>query len=341
MTGQTRRLCLVPQYTGVGGPSSFQRRLARSLISRGIEVCYDLDDHPYQAVLVVGATRRLGSLWRARQAGIPIYQRLNGMNWIHRQRRTGWRHYIRAELANRLLTWTRDRLSTGVIYQSQFAQAWWERERGQAAGISRVVLNGVDLDRFTPRGPEERPVDRTRILVVEGRLAGGYELGLKHTLALCEVLSANLKVELVIAGRVEDSLRVQVEARAAHPIRWAGILPTEEIPGLDRSAHLLYSADIHPACPNTVIEALACGLPVVSFKTGALAELVSSQAGQLADYGGDAWRLDPPDFDALSRAALEVIQHQDDFRQGARARAEAGLDLDTMTDGYLNAFQWL
>lgn len=340
MTAQSRRLCLVPHYSGVGGPNTFQRRLAGSLIERGIEVCYDLADHPYQAVLVIGATRRLGSLWRARQAGIPIYQRLNGMNWIHRRRRTGWRHFLRAEAANRMLRWTRDRLAMGVIYQSQFAQGWWEREFGPAPVSSYVIYNGVDLNRFTPQGSGQPPADRTRLLIVEGRLAGGYELGLEHALALSEKLCTYTELELVIAGRVEAATQSEIEARAKHPVRWMGLLSAEEIPALDRSAHLLFSADIHPACPNAVIEALACGLPVVSFNTGALPELVSPSAGQLVDYGGDAWQLEIPDFDSLAQASLTVINNQDSFRQGARARAEAGLSLETMTEKYLRVLGW-
>jgi glycosyltransferase involved in cell wall biosynthesis len=307
------------------------------LAALGIDVSFDLSDRPYDVVLVIGATRRLGSLWRVRQAGIPIFQRLNGMNWMHRQRRTGWRHYLRAEWANRLLAWTRDHLATGVIYQSRFARAWWERVRGPALGSATVIHNGVDLERFNPSGPEERPQDRARILMVEGRLAGGYELGLEHALALGEALSAQRRVELVIAGRIEETLRSQIDKRAVFPIRWAGVLPPEDIPALDRSAHFLFSADIHPACPNGVIEALACGLPVLAFNTGALPELLDLQSGRLADYGGDAWKLDPPDFQALAGAAGQLLDEQDLFRHGARTRAEAGLGLKTMTSAYMDA----
>jgi glycosyltransferase involved in cell wall biosynthesis len=95
-----------------------------------------------------------------------------------------------------------------------------------------------------------------------------------------------------------------------------------------------------PACPNSVVEALACGLPVVSFDTGALPELVFGDAGRIVPYGGDAWQLEPPDLEALAAAAAEVVRENRRFRRGARACAEAGLDVETMIDGYLSMLGW-
>jgi len=87
----------------------------------------------------------------------------------------------------------------------------------------------------------------------------------------------------------------------------------------------------------STIEALACGLPVVAFDTGALPELVSSEAGRITPYGGDPWRLEPPDIDGLARAAMDVLSDQERFRGGARQRAEQAFSLDSMVDGYLQA----
>ncbi len=67
-------------------------------------------------------------------------------------------------------------------------------------------------------------------------------------------------------------------------------------PEIDRSAHMLFSADLNAACPNSVIEAMACGLPVAGFDTGALNELIVGDAGRLVPYGGDPWRLEKPDI---------------------------------------------
>ncbi len=79
---------------------------------------------------------------------------------------------------------------------------------------------------------------------------------------------------------------------------------------------------------------------MLGFSTGALPELVDQRSGRLVGYGGDAWLLDPPDFQALSHAALEIMEDQEALRRGARARAEAGLSLKTMTSTYLETFGW-
>lgn len=338
----SHRLCLHPRIPGAAGPANFQRRLEAGLRARGIDITYNLHDHDVDAVLVVGGSRGLGSLWRVRRSGIPIFQRLDGMNWLHRRLRTGMRHWLRSELNNLLLLTIRDRLATGVIYQSAFAQRWWERAHRAASAPASVVHNGVPLNVYTPQGPEQPPEDHMRILVVEGNLAGGYEHGLGAAFALGRGLAERVgsRVEVVVAGRAPEKVRREWQGQDQVNVMWLGAVAPAEIPALDRGAHLLYAADLNPACPNAVIEALACGLPVVSFDTGALPELVTGDSGRLAPYGGDPWGIDPPDIPALTAAAHEVLGDPAKFRDAARRRAEAGLGLDTMVEGYLRALGW-
>jgi glycosyltransferase involved in cell wall biosynthesis len=333
------RFCLVPRLSGLGGMVSFQGKLVRGFEKRGYSVTYDLNDLPYTAVLVIGGYKDLPGLWRAARRGIPVIQRLNGMNWIHRLRRTGLRHYLRAEYGNFILAQIRGKIASRIVYQSQFSQRWWESVRGAAPVPSRIVYNGVDLEIFSNQGDHDRPQDRFQVLLVEGTLGGGYEMGLKSAVDLVEGLQERLPepVELKVTGKVAPALQESWKNQSKAPLSFTGQIPHAEIPRLDRSAHLLYSADIHAACPNSVIEALSCGLPVAAYDTGALAELVQGDAGRVVPYGGDPWRLEPPDLPALVEAAAEILKEQERFRQAARRRAETAFGLDAMVEGYLEA----
>lgn len=333
-----RRLGLLTRIPGVAGPASFQRRFRAGLEARGIQVEFEhLED--CDAVLVVGGTRRLLRLARLRRAGVPIVQRLNGMNWIHRRRRTGLRHYLRAEANNLLLRWVR-RQADVIVYQSQFTRRWWEREFGVTSAPTHVVYNGVPLDQFSPEGRGTPPADRVRLALVEGRIGGGYEVGLEWGIELARRLEARLErpVELSVAGEVEPGVKLAVDERAR--LRWEGVIAPDYMPPHYRSAHVLFSADLHPACPNTVLEALASGLPVVAFATGAIPELVTAETGAVVDYGADPWRVEAPDVAALAAGAEALFADLPAYRSRARARAVSDFGVKRMVDGYLAALGW-
>jgi len=318
---------------------SFREKLVKGLTERGIGISYDLSDKPYDAVLVIGGTRDLPGLWRAKRSGVRIIQRLDGMNWIHRKRHTGWRHYLRAEYGNILLSLIRSRLADQIVYQSKFSRKWWERVYGENNTPWQVVYNGVDLERYTPDGAGKPPEDRVRVLVVEGSIGGGYEWGLETAVQLAERIATPhiREVEVMVAGRISSTLQQEWKAKARVQVSFVGQVLPEQIPELDRSAHLLYASDINPACPNAVIEALACGLPILAFDTGALSELVTPVAGRLARYGGDPWKLDPPDMDGLAENANTILNNLAAFRKAARRRAEEAFGLDLMVESYLEA----
>jgi len=334
------KICLVPQVHGIGGMVSFRAKMIAGLQQRGIAVTHDLRDRAISAVLVIGGTRDLLGLWRVRRRGIPVVQRLDGMNWIHRKRRTGLRHFLRAEYGNQLLQLIRTRLAGRLVYQSRFAKSWWEQVYGKTRQPNWIVYNGVDLQCYTPDGPHQRPQGSWRILMVEGSMGGGYEMGLESGVALVRLLGENLpahQVELQVVGYVPVNTQLKWQTINEIAINFAGTVPGEQIPFVDRSAHLLFSADINAACPNAVIEALACGLPVAAFNTGALGELVEDDAGRIVPYGGDVWQLQPPDIPQLAQAAAEILVEQEHFRRAARRLAEERFSLDRMIDDYMGA----
>lgn len=330
-------VCILPRLEGLGGPASFRARLIAGMDRRGIPLVDDPQHPDCRSILVIGGTRRIAELRRAQKRGVRIVQRLNGMNWIHRRRFTGVLHFMRSEINNRILAYIRRHVADRIIYQSGFARTWWQTVYQSVSAPSTVVYNGVDLSQFHPDGPHSRPHGRYRLLLVEGHLGGGNEDGLHNAGKLARALHnrANRPMELLVVGDASQGLRRQMEREYPGMITWAGIKKREQIAEIDRSAHVLFSADLNAACPNSVIEALACGLPVVAFATGSLPELLESDAGIVAPWGSNFWKLEPPDIDGLADAALRILNDQDFYRPAARRRAEAAFGLDTMVDRYL------
>ena len=330
--GWMSKICIVPQVQGTGGMASFRLKFEQGLLSRGIDVTYDLSANA-DAVLVIAGTRFLPDLNRARRRGIRVVQRLDGVNWVQRVKWSGVKYSVRAEYGNFMLSLIRSHFADRVIYQSQFIRKWWEDWYGMAKAPATVIINGVDLNTYTPEGESERPTDVYRMLLLEGSLARGLNSGLFHAVSVAEKLSAKHPMEVVVAGTVDVATKRNLQSKV--PVKFLGTVPRVEIPKLARSCHLMYCAEVNPPCPNSVIEAMACGLPVIGFDSGALKELVSDDAGCIVPYGANPWKLETPDVSALAQSAGEVIEKQSQFRAAARKRAEAEFSLDKMVDSYL------
>ena len=330
------RVCIVPRVDGLAGVASFRLKFEDGLRSRGVDVTHNLTE-PSDVVLVLAGTRHLLPLWTARSHGQRIVQRLDGINWVHKKRNTGLKHYLRAEYGNFILSFIRSRIATNIIYQSEFSRTWWEDWYGKTRVSSSVIHNGVDLNVYSAGHDNIPSHPPYKLLLVEGSLGGGYEMGLDNAIRLTEILQQkhNLQVELMVVGKITDEHKTQVASKTNIPINWMGSVPRDRIPEIDRSAHLLFSADLNAACPNSVVEALACGLPVLSFDTGALKGLVPGDSGRVVPYGGNPWNIDPPDVNSLADAAIDILQDQPKFRKSAREQAETNLGLDGMVDKYL------
>jgi glycosyltransferase involved in cell wall biosynthesis len=329
-------ICILPKLRGLGGPSSFQAKLTKGLAELGISVNHNPHDPLTAAVLVIGGTRRFDYLFYAKRRGIRIVQRLDGMNWLHKKKFTGPKHYLRSERMNLQLSITRHRLADVVVYQSNFTRDWWNTVHGSLPTPNTVIYNGVDLKEFYPSNSKKIDSKIIRLLVVEGSFKGGHERDLLNAVDLANALSdrTHKQVELLIAGNVPSSMKTRVFTNPRVNINWLGLIPHREIPALDRSAHILFPAEINAACPNSLVEALGCGLPVVSYATGSLPELIGEDGGTVVPYGTNYWNLEAPKTEPLAKAAEIILNNLSEFKKTARSRAEMYFGVDMMVEKY-------
>ncbi len=200
-----------------------------------------------------------------------------------------------------------------VVYQSEFCKSAADRFLGQPRSTWEVLHNAVDTSEFTPAA-ESPPGGH--VLLLAGDQTQPYRLGTAlRTLALLP------GVRLLVTGTlIEDGLALAEQLGVADRVLFSGRYAQRDAPSVYRRAHVLLHPKVNDPCPNVVLEALACGLPVVHSASGGTPELVGD-AG--VGVGSDtSWEQDvPPAPDLLAAGVEHVLARLDDFRTEARARA--------------------
>jgi glycosyltransferase involved in cell wall biosynthesis len=95
---------------------------------------------------------------------------------------------------------------------------------------------------------------------------------------------------------------------------------------------------VNDPCPSLVIEAMACGLPVVYPASGGVVELVGDEAGVGVPHP-DSWERDePPSAEALAAGVFRVLDDLSGYGTAARRRAVERFALGPWLDRHAALF---
>jgi glycosyltransferase involved in cell wall biosynthesis len=303
-----------------GGTAKFQRLATR------------FPNHPTDfSLLYLGSTwlpRDLRALlWHVRRRSIPLLLNQNGVGY------PGWAGSD-AETFNRPLR-TVLGAAEHVLYQSAFCKRAADELVAEPAGSWEILHNAVESRHFTPA---EQPPEGGPVLLLGGDQYQAYrlELGLETLAAL---LPSSPDAQLLVTGRLVTSPEPLVERRGlGQHVHFLGRYAQAEAPAIFRRAHVLLHTKVNDPCPSLVIEAMACGLPVVYPRSGGVPELVGDDAGIGVPHPDGFERDEPPSAEELADAVTRVLADLPAYAAAARSRAVDRFALEPWLDRHGELF---
>jgi len=209
------------------------------------------------------------------------------------------------------------------------------------------IYNGVDITRFCPATAGRRPIDGCPfrsgdlwLVGTVGRLEAVKDqsnLARAFAAAIAAHPEARTRMRLVLVG--EGQLRGEAEAiLAAAGVRDLAWFAGEraDVPEVLRGLDCFVLPSLAEGVSNTILEAMACGLPVVATNVGANSELV--EAGVTGNI------VPVADSPALTRAIMRYYGDAplaDAHGRAGRARAERNFSLDRMVERYHRLYERL
>lgn len=195
---------------------------------------------------------------------------------------------------------------------------------------TRVIHNGLDLEKFSNKSTKtvlERYGLKDNFVILGVANIWNRRKGFSDFIELSKNLDANERIVLV--GLNDKQLK-------SLPKNIIGIKKTESIDELcefysvaDVFVNLTYEDNF----PTTNIEALACGTPVITYKTGGSPEAISEKSGFVVDQGSIELVL------KYTRRIKE--QKKENYAKSCRERAEEFFDKNSKYNEYLDLYNEL
>lgn len=216
-----------------------------------------------------------------------------------------------------------------VICNSRMVRDDIARRFNVAADKLHVIYNGVDLRQFHPNLRNEYYFEQRRKLGADGTadfarpamlfVGSGYRR--KGLPTLLSAMSAMQRgdVQLWVVGRDKEEAAMRRLAQKLgidQRVHFCG--PQADVRPFYAAANLFVLPTVYDPLPNAALEALACGLPVVTTPACGVAELLTPACGRVVaahDASALAQSLDElcidGQADAMHRAARRSVEHLD------------------------------
>ncbi|MCW8914461.1 MAG: glycosyltransferase family 4 protein [Magnetovibrio sp.] len=300
----------------VGGPLVKVKRL-RALFPEqfwGFNLVYTLSNTPYLPNF---------ALWLLKVRRVPIVHNQNGVFY------PGW-YDGDWEGQNRRMARTFHQADY-VFYQSEFCKLSAEKYLGVRKGASEILYNAVDTQFYRPASDSnERSRHGAYCFLLTGKIDDHMYYRVESSIRGLAA-AKDLNAELIVAGWMAENATTQAESLARElgvidRVKFTGRYTQEEAPEIYQSADVYIMMKHNDPCPNTVLEALACGLPVLYSDTGGVSELVGDAGiGLDCEQGWGAPEV--PKAGVIGQGMVDIVTQLETLSANARKRAVERFDI--------------
>ncbi|MCX8502804.1 MAG: glycosyltransferase family 4 protein [Beijerinckiaceae bacterium] len=227
-----------------------------------------------------------------------------------------------------------------VFWQSEFCRRSADKLLGSRIGSGEVLYNAVDTEHFRPIG---RIPNAKTTLLLTGKIDDHMYYRVDSTLrGLATAVNHGFDGVLNIAGWIAPLVRSRSDTLAAElgivqRVKYLGPYTQNDAPRIYSDADIYIMTKHNDPCPNAVLEAMACGLPVVHSISGGVPELVANTgAGVIVPE--DFERIHVPAPNALSDAIMFAAANQGELSVQARRRAVECFDISKWINRHSELF---
>ena len=196
---------------------------------------------------------------------------------------------------------------------------WLESEAKASALLKgqkiTSIPNPIDTHIYKKGNKEEArqrlglPLDKKLILFASQRVTNENK-GMSYLVEACKSLGGQYEV-MILGGHAEEV--VEQLPMKAYPLGYVN--EEQRIVDVYNAADVFVLPSLSENLPNTIMEAMACGVPCVAFKVGGIPEEIDHlKNGYVAAYRdaedlakGIAWVLKEADYESLSQQAVHKV----------------------------------
>lgn len=153
----------------------------------------------------------------------------------------------------------------------------WIADLASTAGIDKkkisIIQNSTDVDIYKPTKSAKIDKNRLTILVYSMEIYNKYK---GAELAKEIINNLPISIKLIIAGRDSSKFAALINPKHEIEIHDATFDQQKIVEIYGKSDLLLYPS-LADNCPLTIIESLSCGVPVISYETGGIPEIITHE----------------------------------------------------------------